>query len=166
MAGDALDSREFRDTMGTFATGVTVVAVQFDDVVRGMTANAFLSLSLHPPMLLVCIDESASMYPIFQVAESFSVNILAFDQREVSRSFAEKGEKKEEMGGHPYRRGKAGAPILDGVLSWAECRIEERHTGGDHLIVVGCVTDFAVERPDEDPLIFFKGEYRGIGGAL
>lgn len=166
MAGDALDTREFRDAMGTFATGVTVVAVEYDDVVRGMTANAFLSLSLHPPMLLVCIDESASMYPIFQVAESFSVNILAADQRRVSQSFAEKGEKTLEMGGHPHRRGKTGAPILEGILSWAECRIEARHVGGDHLIVVGRVTDFKVERPDADPLIFFKGQYRGIGGAL
>ncbi|MEX2032173.1 MAG: flavin reductase family protein [Dehalococcoidia bacterium] len=166
MAGDGLDSREFRNTMGTFATGVTVVAVQFDNIVRGMTANAFLSLSLHPPMLLVCIDENSSMYPIFQVAESFSVNILASDQRVTAQSFAQRGEKKEQMGGHPYRRGALGAPIMDGVLSWAECRIEERHMGGDHLIVVGRVMDFAVERPDDDPLLFFKGQYRAIGSEI
>ena len=161
--GAALDSREFRNAMGMFATGVTVVAVQYDDIVRGMTANAFVSLSLHPAMLLVCIDESASMYPVFQVADSFSVNILAEDQQEVSRSFAARGEKKEAMGGHAYRSGDLGAPILDGVLAWAECRVEARHVGGDHLIVVGRVHDFGIERPEARPLLFYRGQYHALG---
>ncbi len=165
-AGRALDSREFRNAMGTFATGVTVVAVRYDDVVRGMTANAFLSLSLHPAMLLVCIDENASMYPMFQVAESFSVSILAEDQQEVSRAFAARGEKKEAMGGFPYRDGPLGSPILEGVLSWAECRVEARHTGGDHMIVVGRVHDFSVERPESNPLLFYRGQYHALGEVL
>lgn len=165
-AGSAIDSREFRNAMGTFATGVTVVAVQFDDVVRGMTANAFLSLSLHPAMLLVCIDENASMYPLFQVAESFSVSILAEDQQEMSQAFAARGEKTAPMGGYPYHRGPLGSPILEGVLAWAECRVEARHVGGDHLIVVGRVHDFAVERPEANPLLFFRGRYHALGEVL
>ncbi len=162
-AGAAIDSREFRNAMGMFATGVTVVAVKYDDIIRGMTANAFLSLSLHPAMVLICIDESASMYPIFQVAESFSVNILAEDQQEVSQAFAMRGEKKEEMGGFAYRSGPLGSPILEGALAWTECRVEERYSGGDHMIVVGRVHDFGVERPDDSPLLFYRGKYHSLG---
>lgn len=165
-AGSAIDTREFRNAMGTFATGVTVVSVKYDDIVRGMTANAFLSLSLRPAMLLICVDENASMYPIFQVAEAFSVAILAEDQREVSETFAARGEKKEAMGGLPYRDGPLGSPILEGVLAWAECRVEARHSGGDHLIVVGRVHDFAVERPEAKPLLFFRGKYHELGEVL
>ncbi|MCK9486275.1 MAG: flavin reductase family protein [Dehalococcoidia bacterium] len=163
--GAAIDSREFRNAMGMFATGVTVVAVQYDDMVRGMTANAFLSLSLHPAMVLICIDESASMHPVFQVAESFSVNILTEDQQHLSRSFAARGEKQEPMGGHPYRTGELGSPILDGVLAWAECRVEQRYPGGDHLIVVGRVHDFGIEQPEGAPLVFYGGRYHSLGEA-
>ena len=94
------------------------------------------------------------------------MNILSYDQQHLSQSFAQKGEKKEDMGGHPFRLGALGAPILDGVLAWAECRIEARHQGGDHMIVVGRVCGFAVERPDTGPLLFFRGKYHALGEIL
>lgn len=163
---DALDSRRFRDVMGRFATGVTVVTVAHEGITRGMTANAFSSVSADPAMLLICIDEHSSMYPIFQVAEAFAVNILAEDQEDVSRAFAMRGEKEETMGGYSFRQAALGSPVLDGVLAWAECRVEHRYSGGDHIIVVGHVQDLAIEQPDGAPLLFFGGQYRAIGDLL
>lgn len=152
--------------MGRFATGVTVVTIASEGQLRGMTANAFSSVSLDPAMLLVCIDQHASMYPIFEEASAFAVNILASDQAAVSQSFAAKGEKAEVMGGHPYRLAPLGSPILDGVVAWAECRVEHRYAGGDHLIVVGRANGLEIERPDADPLLFFAGQYRSLGDPL
>lgn len=163
---DQIDPRRFRDVMGRFATGVTVVTIADGEQLRGMTANAFSSVSLDPAMLLVCIDEHASIYPMFERATAFAVNILASDQAGVSQTFAQKGEKDEVMAGHPFRLGPLGSPVLDGVLAWAECRIAHRYEGGDHLIVVGHVQDLEVTRPDVDPLLFFAGQYRALGDPV
>lgn len=159
---DSIDRTQFREVMGRFATGVTVVTLAHEGTLRGMIANAFSSVSLAPAMLLVCIDEHASMYSHFQSASAFAVNILADDQLELSQAFAARGEKDEVMGGFAFRQGPLGSPILDGVLAWAECRIEHRYSGGDHLIVVGRVADLALEQPDAHPLVFFGGEYRSL----
>lgn len=152
--------------MGRFATGVTVVTISDGEELRGMTANAFSSVSLDPAMLLVCIDEGASIYPLFERAEAFAVNILASDQAHVSKLFATKGLKEEVMAGHPFQLGELGSPILDGVMAWAECHIEHRYSGGDHIIVVGRVQHLDVARPDVDPLLFFAGQYRALGEVL
>jgi len=161
-----IDSREFRNWGGHFATGVTVLTVQVGNTVRGMTANAFCSLSLHPPLILVCIQHGTSMHPMFEVTETFGVNILAADQQAFSALFAEHGEHAAPMGGVPYRIGSIGVPILDGVMGWAQCRIEARYAGGDHMIVVGRVEEMAVDRPDVDPLVFYAGRYRTVGEPL
>ncbi len=163
---DAIDPRGFRDVMGRFATGVTVVTIAHDGQLRGMTANAFSSVSLDPALLLVCIDEHASIYPMFQSATAFAVNILASDQAAVSQLFASKGEKSEVMGGHAHRLGPQGSPVLDGVMAWAECRIEHRYAGGDHLILVGRVEALEIPRPEADPLVFYSGQYRALGATI
>lgn len=161
-----IDSREFRNWGGHFATGVTVLTVHVGDTVRGMTANAFCSLSLHPPLILVCIQNGVSMHPFLEVAESFGVNILASDQKPLSELFAKHGEHTAPMGGAPYRLGSLGAPLLDGALGWVECRVEERYAGGDHMIVIGRVEAMATERPDAEPLLFYSGKYRTLGETL
>lgn len=163
---DAIDPRRFRDAMGRFATGVTVVTVAHDGQMRGMTANAFASLSLDPAMLLVCIDEQASIYPMFESATAFAVNILASDQLDVSKLFATKGEKDEAMGGYPHQLAPMGSPVLEGVIAWAECRIAHRYEGGDHIIVVGQVEEVELVQPDGDPLVFFAGQYRHLGDPI
>jgi len=164
MAGnDAVDPRLFRDVMGTFASGVTVVTLNEDGEPRGMTANAFLSLSLDPALVIVCVQETGSMYSVFQEAEAFGVNVLAADQRALSDLFAKHGVPEEPMGGFEYRMGELGVPLLSGVLGYAECRIVERMSGGDHTIVVGEATNVAFDRADADPLLFYRGQYRGIG---
>lgn len=166
MADASIDSREYRNTMGLFATGVTVVTARMGRQRRGMTANSFTSVSLHPPLLLVCVDNGSSMHPLLEAADSFAVNILANDQREVSDVFARRGEGEAVMNGVPFHDGPLGSPILEGVLAWAECRIEERYTGGDHTIVVGRVQAIAAERPSAGPLLFFSGDYRSIGAVI
>lgn len=152
--------------MGRFATGVTVVTVASEGQSRGMTANAFASVSLDPTMLLVCIDEHASIYPMLDTATAFAVNILASDQARVSQLFASKGEKSEIMGGHPHHLGPLGSPILEGVLAWVECRIEHRYTGGDHMILVGRADSLEIAQPDGEPLVFFRGQYRNLGDPV
>ena len=166
MADASIDSREFRNTMGLFATGVTVVTVHVGHERRAMTANSFTSVSLHPPLLLICVDHSASMHPVLEVAEAFAVNILAADQRAVSEVFARSGQRETVMNGVSFHDGSLGSPIIDGVLAWAECRVEERFAGGDHTIVVGRVESIAIERPGGDPLLYFAGGYRGIGAPI
>lgn len=161
----AVDSRLFRDVMGTFASGVTVVTLNVDGTPRGMTANAFLSLSLDPPMVIVCVQDTGSMHPLFEQAEAFGVNVLAADQQAVSDLFAKHGVPDEPMGGFEYRAGDLGVPLLSDVLGYAECRIVERLPGGDHTIVIGEATDVAFDREDADPLLFYRGRYREIGAA-
>jgi flavin reductase (DIM6/NTAB) family NADH-FMN oxidoreductase RutF len=161
----SIDSREFRNTMGRFATGVTVVTVKVGSERRGMTANAVTSLSLHPPMLLVCVDRSASMHPLFEVADAFAVNILAADQQPMSDFFARHSDASEVLGGFAYSDGKTGSPLMEGALASVECRVAERYDGGDHMIVLGRVEAIHNARPDEDPLLFFSGKYRAIASA-
>ena len=159
-----VEQRQFRDVMGAFATGVTVVTLNVDDVPRGMTANAVLSLSLDPPLVVVCVQQTGSMHDLFVSADAFGVNILAADQRPISDLFASHGEPDEPMGGFPYRIGSGGTPLLEGTLGFAECRIKERLPGGDHMIVIGEATSVGFCDADAQPLLFHRGRYRLMGG--
>jgi flavin reductase (DIM6/NTAB) family NADH-FMN oxidoreductase RutF len=159
----AVDQRLFRDVMGTFATGVTVVTLEVGGVPRGMTANAVLSLSLDPPLVVVCVQQTGSMHDLFVEADAFGVNILAADQRPVSDLFASHGEPEEPMGGFAYRIGPGGTPLLDGTLGFAECRIIERLPGGDHMIVIGEATNVGFGADGTMPLLFHRGRYRLLG---
>ena len=159
-----VDQRRYRDTVGRFATGVTVITVNDGRVARGMTANAFSSLSLDPTLLLVCVDKNASAHPLLERAGAFAVNILAADQVDVSRAFSRKGV--EDMAGVAHRLGQTGAPLIENVVAWFDCRVHERLEGGDHSIFIGRVVDLDIPRPEVDPLLFFAGGYRQIGGPV
>ncbi|MDA0351565.1 MAG: flavin reductase family protein [Chloroflexi bacterium] len=159
----AVDQRQFRDVMGAFATGVTVVTLHVDGEPRGMTANAVLSLSLDPPLVVVCVQQTGSMHDLFVDADGFGVNILAADQRPISDLFAKHGAPEEPMGGFAYRTGESGVPLLEGTLGYAECRIMERLPGGDHMIVIGEATAVGFGAPDLAPLLFHRGRYRLLG---
>lgn len=163
---DSIDPRGFRDVMGRFATGVTVVTIASEGRLRGMTANSFSSVSLDPALLLVCVDRNASIFPLFEAADAFAVNILTSEQIHVSAAFAAKGEKDEVMGGQPFSVGPLGSPLLDGVLAWAECRIEHRYDGGDHSIVVGRVQQMEITQAEASPLLYFAGQYRSLGDPI
>ena len=155
-----IDPREYRNFAGRFATGVTVITLDDGSGPRGLTANAFTSVSLNPTLLLVCVDHRATSYPFMRKADGFTVNILAEDQEKVSGFFAGTTPPDNPMGGFGFRPGKTGAPILDGVIAWAECRIYEVLAGGDHDIFLGEVIDMGTPRGDAAPLLFYSGKYR------
>ncbi len=160
-----LDPRALRDIGGRFATGVTVITLRDGDQRHGMTANAFTSVSLRPPLVLYCIQKSASVFEAEQRTDTFAVNILAEDQRAVSDFFARtgRGADGDSMGGFRYRdAGKSGAPLLEGCIAWLDCRVWARYEGGDHIIVVGEVLDMALLEPEAPPLMFYGGAYRQV----
>ena len=154
-----IEHTELRRVMGHFATGVTVITTRdVDGKPYGLTANAVCSVSLTPPLLLVCVDKSAESHPALQRSRLFAVNVLALDHEDLSRRFAVSGGDK--FVDVPHRAGITGAPLLDGVLATAECRVVAVHDGGDHTIYVGEVEH--VDATDGDPLLFFRGKYHRL----
>lgn len=154
------DPRTLRDAMGLFATGVTVVtAVGANDQPIGMTANSFTSVSLDPPLLLVCIAKSAGSAPQLQSTQKFGVNVLQIGQQPASNRFASKVE--DRFSGVEWTMGETGVPLLDGSLVSFECERQTLHDAGDHFIMVGHVMRAQFE-PHRDPLLFFRGKYRRL----
>jgi flavin reductase (DIM6/NTAB) family NADH-FMN oxidoreductase RutF len=153
------DAKELRRVMGMFATGVTVLTTR-DASGRpyGLTANAVTSLSLDPPLLIICIDKRAETHPHFFDSRCFVVNILAEHQEELSTHFAKSGGEK--FGSLPYNINPDGVPVLEGTLAQIECRIIETHEGGDHVIHIGEVQHAEVR--GGRPLLFFQGKYRQL----
>ncbi|MEJ7811254.1 MAG: flavin reductase family protein [Gemmatimonadaceae bacterium] len=151
-----LDPAKFRSVLGRFASGVTVVTIRdAQGVDRGMTVSAFCSLSLSPPLILVCIDHTAEMYDALGEVEQLAVNILEAGQEAISRRFAEHvGDRFEGIG---YSRGVTGAPLISDALAHLECTIVTRHPGGDHTIYVGEVV--AAHAMQERPLLYYRGGY-------
>jgi flavin reductase (DIM6/NTAB) family NADH-FMN oxidoreductase RutF len=155
-----VDRDLFFRLMGSFASGVTVVTSRGPDgVPRGFTASAFTSLSLDPTLCVVCVDLRTESLPAIRESEAFVVNMLAQEQEEVSRRFARKSPDK--FAGLAYRDSDTtGAPIIDGVLAWVECRLKEVFPGGDHVIAVGEIV--AGDARDGAPLLYFRSEYRQL----
>jgi flavin reductase (DIM6/NTAB) family NADH-FMN oxidoreductase RutF len=157
-----LDPSVLRRVMGHFATGVTIVTTRDRaGTVYGLTANAVTSVSLVPPLLLICIDRKAETFAHFYDSKAFVVNILADHQAELSTRFAKSGGDK--FVGVPHRPGRLGVPILAGVLGAIECRIVATHEAGDHVIHLGEVEH--AESHDGRPLLFFQGRYRTMADA-
>lgn len=151
-----IDARAYRDALGCFATGVTVVTACGPDGRRvGLTASSFNSVSLDPPLVLWSLDKSATSLPVFKAASHYAVNVLAADQTGLSQHFARTLDDK--FNGVPYRDGVAGAPLLQGCVAWFECRNAMTYEGGDHLIFVGEVERF--DRDDRPALLFHGGRY-------
>ncbi len=155
-----MDEEGFREAMGFRAAGVTVVTTRDrQGEPWGLTATAVCSVSLRPPLILVCIDRKAECYQAFEEAEAFAVNLLREDQERLSRHFARKAGRKFE--GIPHRAGSTGSPILAEVLAHVECRVQARYPGGDHTILLGEVVGAGVASPQEagSPLLHFRGGY-------
>jgi flavin reductase (DIM6/NTAB) family NADH-FMN oxidoreductase RutF len=159
----SLDAKELRNMLGRFATGVTVITTRDKGGQKhGITANAFTSVSLDPPLVLVCIDRNAQCYPCFEKSKVFAVNILSHEQEAISRRFATKGIDKFE--GISWRAGPSGVPLIEGAVGHVECRIVERYEGGDHTIYLAEVVTGSVS--NDEPLLFFRGKYHRLGAAL
>lgn len=155
-AGDpTLDSRGFRQCLGQFATGVTVMSTSHDGTLSGMTANSFSSLSLDPPLVLWSINKSSSNCRAFSNADHFAVSILSDQQIEVAQRFARSGGDKFD--GVAWRAGLGGVPVIEKAVATFECSREAVHDGGDHLLLIGRVLRY--ERYTGDALLFVQGRY-------
>ncbi|MBI3654563.1 MAG: flavin reductase family protein [Acidobacteria bacterium] len=154
-----VSNEEFRAALGRFASGVTVVTSKGEDGgLHGITVSAFSSLSLNPPLILVCIDNRSSLIEHLRDGKFFAVNILSEDQEFHSRRFASKEPKRFD--GIGYQEGATGAPALDNALAVLECRVVNTYAGGDHTIVVGEVE--ATNLSDAKPLLYFRGGYNQL----
>ena len=151
-----IDTDTFRAVLGRFASGVTVVTTRdADGHDHGLTVSAFSSLSLLPPLVLVCIDHGSSVHPVLSSASHFVVNVLASGQEALSRRFS--GSELNRFDGIGYTRGTTGAAVLDDVLAHLECRVARRFDEGDHTIFVGEVE--AAETGSGRPLLYYRGGY-------
>jgi flavin reductase (DIM6/NTAB) family NADH-FMN oxidoreductase RutF len=155
---------QFRKAMGSFATGVTVITVDCDGEVNGMTANAFTSVSLEPLLVLVCVDHRARTHTHLHARKRFGVNVLAENQQAVSEYYALPSPTHhlaEEQAGARFDRTQHGTPVLHGALAYLECRLHTAQDAGDHTIFIAEVEDVVVRAGN--PLLYFRGEYRKIG---
>lgn len=161
--GQVLGPDDFRRAMSHFATGVTIItAWDADHRPTGLTASSFTSVSLHPPLILVCVSQKAQSYPAIKAAGRFAVNILCTGQEAVSRRFATAptASGDEKFAGLDYRPGAGGLPILDDALAAIECTVVHAYPGGDHTIFVAQVD--AADCRDHaglEPLLYFRGKY-------
>ncbi len=156
-------ARTFRDVLGRFASGVTVVTATSGGEPVGMTCQSFSSVSLDPPLVLFVPAKTSRAWPLMQRSGKFAVNFLAADQAELSNTMASRGiDKFAEVKWSPSEA--TGSPLLDGGLGYLDCTIHAVHEAGDHFVVIGRVLDLAVNDLVEDPLLFFKGKYHTTDG--
>ncbi len=160
----AARARQFRDVLGIFATGVTVVTSMSGEQPVGMTCQSFSSVSLDPPLVMFCPAKASRAWPLMRQAGFFCVNFLSAEQQHISNGMATKGtEKFQGVGWKPAA--STGAPLIDGVLGYVDCVIDRVHEAGDHYIVVGRVQElsFGDGSPDgpasDTPLLFHRGAY-------
>lgn len=153
-----MDDRQFRTAMGKFATGVTVITTELDGEIHGMTANAFMSVSLDPKLVVISIGEKAKILNKIKESKIFSLNILAADQQELSMIFA--GQIKEPRDVVFDRLD--GKPVLAGACAQVACEVSSAHVEGDHTLLIGKVTYIRLE--EKEPLVFVNGKYRELAG--
>jgi flavin reductase len=159
-----LNPAEFRRAMGCFATGVTIVTVDLDGEVHGMTANAFASVSLDPMLVLVCVDHTTRTHAHLHAKKRFGINVLCQEQRAISEYYARPErthEHAEQEAGARFERTRHGTPMLEGSLAYLECRLHSAEVAGDHTIFIAEVEDVVVR--EGEPLLFFRGKYRKVG---
>lgn len=156
IAPAAFDAKAFRQALGAFVTGVTVVTTRdATGEMRGFTANSFSSVSLDPPLILVCIARTASSFPVFSAAGNFAVSVLAAGQKDVSALFASKSADK--FGDSRWHIGPAGSPVIEGAAAWFDCRRHDVVEAGDHVILIGEVAGFGATAAP--PLGYCRGAY-------
>ena len=149
----------FRQACARFATGITISTVLGSDgTPHGLTANSFTSVSMDPPMLLLCIDHKANIIDHFKNAKHFGINILEKGQMNLSNRFAERGQ--DRFGGVSWHVGQFGVPLLDGAIAHFECAITNVIEAGDHSIFLGEVV--SAESFDGEPLLYFRSRYAGL----
>ena len=159
----ALDQNTFREAMGCFATGVTVITVDYEGEIQGMTANAFSSVSLDPILVLVCVDQKARTHAHLHARKRFGINVLSAEQRRVSEHYAQPERdpaRAEQEAGARFERTRHGTPVLQGALAYLECRLQTAQDAGDHTIFIAEV--LAVSSREGRPLVYYGSAYRKL----
>ena len=160
MTDRPIEAADLRRALGAFATGVTVVTTMgADGRPRGFTANSFTSVSLEPPLILVCLAKRAASRPVFQAADSFAINILSEDQKAVSAAFS--SPSADRFSSVDWSARATGCPIFADVVAWLDCRMQEVVDGGDHDILIGRIVDY--DYAAHSPLGFCRGAYVSFG---
>jgi flavin reductase (DIM6/NTAB) family NADH-FMN oxidoreductase RutF len=154
-----IDEALFKLAMSHFASGVTVVTTEHEDTPYGMTVASFASLSLHPPLVLICVEKTVKTHDAIAAAEKFGVSILAHEQTEISGRFASK-KIEDRFAGVVWSRGELGMPLIDGAICGLECRVHSQLPGGDHTIFVGEVV--TARTSESKPLVYFRSGYREL----
>ncbi len=159
-----VDPFHFRQVMRRFATGVTVVTVRAGDLIHGMTANSFTSVSLHPTLVLISILNGSTTYDFITRAGTFAVNVLSEKQELLAKRFAKQAPvPAEPFGDIAYHAAVTGAPIFDDAMAYVDCKVIAAHEAGDHTIFIGEVLEAGYgSARDADPLLFFNGQYRSL----
>ncbi|WIX83543.1 flavin reductase family protein [Amycolatopsis carbonis] len=160
------DSRPYREAVGCYASGVVVVGATADDGQRiGFTCQSFHSVSLDPPLILICVARTSSTYPLIRDIGRFAVSVLGHDHREVASAFARKGV--DRWSGVAHTETAAGNPVLAESLVWLDCEIDAEHDAGDHHLVVGRVLEMSSPDAQDgaEPLLFYRGGFHRIASV-
>ncbi len=161
--GDPGDPRAFRDALGCFSTGVTVITAMDAEGARiGLTANSFSSVSLNPPLVLWSLAQYSPNLPVFQNASHFAINVLGVDQADVAMQFARPVE--DRFAGIATETGLGGAPLIKDAVARFQCRNEDRYYGGDHVIFLGAVE--AYDTLEREPLVFCGGAFGSFAKSV
>jgi len=152
----AVHADVFKRVLGRFPSGVTVVTLGAEDVQLGLTVSAFCSVSLNPPLILVCIHQDSPTLDVLAQTKAFAVNLLAKAQENLSNQFATRREDKFE--GVAYRTGRLQVPLLNDTLGWMECTVVQEVPAGDHVIVIGQVEEAHLD-DSKEPLVYYHRDY-------
>ncbi|MGA9870729.1 MAG: flavin reductase family protein [Rhodococcus sp. (in: high G+C Gram-positive bacteria)] len=153
MRGGTIDATALRNTAGAFPSGVTIITTTSGDKPIGLTISSFASVSLDPPLLLVCVARTAGSLPAFRTGGPIGINVLASDQAELAKRFA--GRHEDRFSGVGFSHGPHKVPLLDGVAAWMDCHIARIYDGGDHVIILARV--HSLHRSEAKPLLYHSG---------
>jgi 3-hydroxy-9,10-secoandrosta-1,3,5(10)-triene-9,17-dione monooxygenase reductase component len=161
MASEPIDPRTFRQVLGQFCTGITIITTMHDGLPIGFACQSFAALSLDPPLVLFCPTKMSRSWQAIEASGRFCVNILTEQQRDVCARFGSK--EPDKFAGIDWKPSLSGSPILDGSLAHIDCTVASVHDGGDHFVVFGAVQSLSeVPKVKPRPLLFYRGEYTGI----
>jgi flavin reductase (DIM6/NTAB) family NADH-FMN oxidoreductase RutF len=154
---------DMKQVMRRWASTVTVITTKHENVIYGLTATAFSSLAVDPPMVFVCINTKTRTHPLIDQSGIFCVNFLTPAMKAISDRFAGRMPDTERFAGLAHYVAETGAPVLSDALAYLDCKVVDKHSGGDHTIFIGQVLSAKVHHPDALPLIYVNGKYRNVG---
>jgi len=156
----SVSADDFRKALAAWASGVAIVTSRGGETIHGMTVSAFSSVSLDPPLVLVCADKTSDTHAVILASGRFAVNVLSASQRALSDRFALKKDEHRRFEGVPWSEAVTGAPLLDEAMVGIDCQVDAAHDAGDHVIYVGRVEALRVQ--EGEPLLHYRGRYRAL----